>query len=304
MAATVAVPSFVSTTTTTSESVWLPTLGCATRALPWIELDLKTRLDLISRQWLLQRRHIPDRSCQRRVVIHKPLTIPDPAPKRSKRLPAPCDAEPSEYNDTAGFILTEKHAQRRLPHLSEAEGYPVPPSASSQRRPQREDALFSPLIPNFYCDLYSEDGFVQHAKKKKGKGAAAPPPPPPAPEKKDDGGAGDGGNGAGDPSDNAGDAGGDGAGKGDGDDKKDDKKDDKGDAGLDDDAGWGAFTSAGKKKKKGKLEETTDLLGGDTKFDAFDDIKLNDTGPSLDLNFGSSATDAKANPFSRKRIVF
>ncbi|KAI0910785.1 hypothetical protein F4823DRAFT_347708 [Ustulina deusta] len=297
-AAAAAVTAFVSIIATKSESGWLPTLPSPTQTPQWIELDLKTRLTLISRQWLLQRTHGRNHSSQLCcVVVHKPLTIPNPAPKRSRRLPLPCDTESSVLGDIVGSALADERAHRRVPSPSKAEGYPLPPSDSPQRRDRREDSLFGPSIPESYCDFSSEDGFVQHAKKSKRK-PTQPLNSNPPPGKKDDSGAGDGGaGGGGEQNGGAGETGGDGAGKGDGDDKKDNNKDEKGGPSPDGDA-WGTFATVGKKKKKDKAEETTDLLGTEPKFDAFDEIKLNDTRPSLDLDFGSSAINTKANAAS------
>ncbi|KAI1311391.1 hypothetical protein F5Y03DRAFT_305670 [Xylaria venustula] len=302
MAATAAVAGFVSIAAAKSESGWLSVLPSTTQTPQWIELDLDTQLALISRQWLLQRTHWSTRSSHvDHVVAHKPLTVPDPTPKRSRRLPLPRDTESCVFGDIVGFDFGDERARQRLPDRSGTEESPLPPSDPPQRQNRQENSLFSPLIPESYCDLSSEDGFVQHGKKKKI--TKNQPVNLNQPEKKNDGAGdgGDGGAGGGDEQNgDAGAPGGDGAGKGDGGDKKDgdqDGKDGKGDPNPDEDA-WGAFTTSTKKKKKGaKTEETTDLLGTETKFDTFDEIKL-DTGPSLDLDFGSTSTDTKANSSS------
>jgi len=224
----------------------------------------------------------------------KPLVMPDAGPKRSRRLPPiPNEESPPVSENLTDHNRADVPAQRRNLQLSNTEGTPPAPPDSSQQRGRRSDSLFDPFIPELHCDLSSEDGFIQCAKKKKSK---ATPINLGGPAKKDEGGAGDGGDKPGGNDDNqngdAGQTGGDGAGNGDG----DDKKDGAGDANPDDN--WGTFATVGGKKKKGKQgEDSVDASGSASKFDAFDDIKL-DASPSLNINFGSSTADTKTNSVS------
>ncbi|KAI1181872.1 hypothetical protein F5B17DRAFT_450799 [Nemania serpens] len=320
--AAAAVAHFVSVAGTNTESAQPQTSPSTTQALLWTELDLSTRLAFISRQWLVQKTtHESNRVNQlRQAVIYKPLTIPDPTPKRSRRLPSFRDEKLLIFGDIVDLTQADERPQQRASNPFEVEGCPAIPPNPPRQQGRQKDSLFSPFLPESHCDLSSEHGFIQHGKKKK-KGNQQPLNSH-APEKKDDGGGTSGGaDGGADGSSNqngdAGDTGGGAPGKGDGDDKKNDKKDDKKEDkkdetkddkddkkdGADDpspDDAWGAFATTSKKKKKGKGQagESTDLLGTETKFDAFDDIKLNDTGPSLDLDFGSSAPDTKTSSFS------
>jgi hypothetical protein len=139
-------------------------------------------------------------------------------------------------------------------------------------------------------DFQSQDGFRQAAKK--GKKAAKATSKSKWDEnedengsKKDEGEGGDGG-------DKGGDAGAGGGGDGD---KKDDTNGngDGADGAPEDD--WDNFMPAkGKKKgKKGKAEDPAPAPAVVEKFDAFHEIKLDDTGPMLDLSFDTGNTSTK-----------
>jgi len=131
-------------------------------------------------------------------------------------------------------------------------------------------------------DFQSNDGFKQTAGKKAKKAAKAAQKWKGDDEdedgnKKEDGEGGDGGDKGGDTG-----AGGDG-------DKKDEGNGDgdkTGDANLDE---WDSFVPAkvkkGKKGKAGKMEDPPAATPAAEKFDAFHEIKLDDTGPMLDLSF-------------------
>ena len=138
-------------------------------------------------------------------------------------------------------------------------------------------------------DFNSEFGFKEAKGKKKG-GAKAKSNTwaDDAEEKKDGEDGGDEGN-----KDSAGGDTGSGAGAGDG---SGDKKDDEngGDAAADDD--WGFATTTKKKKgKKGKVDDVTSAAEpAVSKFDAFTEIKLDDTGPMLDLSFDTGPSETKS----------
>lgn len=131
-------------------------------------------------------------------------------------------------------------------------------------------------------DFQSEFGFSKAAGKKAKKAAKAASKwndDEDETPKKDEGDGGDGGD------KDSGDVG---AG-GDGDKKDDASKDGGGDAPAED--AWDSFMPAkGKKKagKKGKVEEVAPPAA--EKFDAFHEIKLDDTGPMLDLSFDTGTT--------------
>lgn len=142
-------------------------------------------------------------------------------------------------------------------------------------------------------DLQSENGFRQAAKKKKAAKAAAKSKWADDDEdngsKKEDGEGGDGGEkGTGDTGAGAGDNGG-------GDDDKKDELNGNGDGAEEtkpeDD--WDSFMPA-KGKKKGKKNKVEDPPPVEEKFDAFHEIKLDDTAPMLDLNFDSGPAGNKS----------
>lgn len=194
---------------------------------------------------------------------------------------------PSEDEATTG--LHESHTDalaRRQPHDSiEARG--TPPSAAEKKE---DHALFRDPNMTPSVDFGNEDGFHQVAKKKKGKAGQA--------QKSSWDGDNEEKKGEGEEEgekENEGDKGGDPpADAGDGD--KKDEGDGNGDGAGDEDP-WSAFAPAKKKKgKKGKVEEVTEPTPAakdekEEKFDAFHEIKLDDTTPMLDLNFG---TDTKS----------
>lgn len=177
---------------------------------------------------------------------------------------------------------------------------PITPSSSNYK--QEDHSIFRDPVMATPIDFNSEDGFKQAAKKKK---AAAKPAKSKWGDdedegsKKDDGEGSNGGDKAGDAGGDAGDA----AGAGDGDDKKDedkkdeDKKEDEKPEEAEDDA-WSSFV-APKSKKKGKKNNKVEDPPAEPapaakeekeeKFDAFHEIKLDDTVPSLDLDFGAGA---------------
>ncbi|KAI1433721.1 hypothetical protein GGR50DRAFT_468922 [Xylaria sp. CBS 124048] len=271
------------------------TLPFTTHTPQWTELDVNERLTIISRLWLLQRTLELNQVAQhRRATTRRPLAIPNPTPKRS-RLSSPLrDRKLLATGNVNGPTRSGECAQRRLPSLPNGEPCSLPPSDSPQPRDRSEDALFRTSIPEACCDLSSADGIIQHAgKKKKNKNQSSNYN---APDKKDAGGAGDGGSGnGGNQNGDTGNAEGGSAGSGNGDDKK------NGSSGLNpDDDGLGTFAAVGKKKKKGANEagKTLDLLGSDPKLDTFDEIKLDDTGPSPGLKSGGGKATISLNPFS------
>jgi hypothetical protein len=143
-------------------------------------------------------------------------------------------------------------------------------------------------------DLQSQDGFQQAAGKKAKKAAKAAAKAKWGDEDDEDGSKkdeGEGSNNGGDKDGNIGSgAGGDG-------DKKDDASgngDGAGDANPDDE--WDSFVPAKSKKKgkKNKVEEPAPTLPAVEKFDAFHEIKLDDTGPMLDLSFDTGTTGTKS----------
>ena len=157
--------------------------------------------------------------------------------------------------------------------------------------PIEEPPIFRDPIMTTSIDFLSEDGFIRTANKKAKKAAKA------AQQAKwgnDDDGE-DPPNGEGNGEDKGGDGGDFGAG-GDGD-KKDDADGDKSREANPDDE-WESFMPAKSKKKgkKGKAEEPAPAAPGAEKFDAFHEISLGDTGPSLDLSF-DTGTDTKTTGF-------
>lgn len=140
-------------------------------------------------------------------------------------------------------------------------------------------------------DFGSEDGF-QQAAGKKAKKAAKNAAKWKGDDDEEEGSKKDDGEGS-----NGGDKGGDtgAGGTGDGDDKKDDANGDA--AGNDDE--WDSFMPA-KSKKKGKkgakAEEhaPASVAPAIEKFDAFHEIKLDDTSPMLDLSFDTGTTGTKS----------
>jgi hypothetical protein len=142
-------------------------------------------------------------------------------------------------------------------------------------------------------DLQSQDGFQQAAGKKSKKAAKAAAKAKWGDEDDGDGNKKDDGEG----SNNGGDKdGGTGSGAG-GDGDKDDGSgngDGAGNANPDDE--WDSFVPAKSKKKgkKNKVEEPAPTLPAVEKFDAFHEIKLDDTGPMLDLSFDTGTTGTKS----------
>jgi hypothetical protein len=130
-------------------------------------------------------------------------------------------------------------------------------------------------------DFQSQDGFVQAKGKKKKNNAAqnnwGDNDGEDASKKEE--GEGNGG----------GDKGGDTGAGGDGDKKDEANGDGAGDANGEDE--WASFMPA-KGKKKGKKGKTEEPAAAD-KFDAFQEIKLDDTGPMLDLSFDTGTTESK-----------
>ncbi|KAI0842289.1 hypothetical protein F5Y06DRAFT_172648 [Hypoxylon sp. FL0890] len=287
-----------------------------TETSQWDELDLQTRLELIARAWTLKAQTLSaqDRKSDHNVGYHdisKPLVLPDPTPKRSRRLSRPRDGDSLPPDAPIDPTRTDGAARQRDPSHSASDCPPPPPDNSHRCRGKRRDSLINDPTTESYLDFLSEEGFIQHAKKKKKGGAPAPSAFDWSDAIKNEGGGGDGGDNGdgkqnGDAGKSGGDAGGDGNGNGDDKDKdkdkdkeKDkneekekDKKEDAAEAKTDD--AWPTFEPAGgKKKKKGKgqVEEKVDSLESSTKPDAFHEIKLDDTGPSLDINFGSSTSE-------------
>ncbi|KAI2602366.1 hypothetical protein GGR54DRAFT_526260 [Hypoxylon sp. NC1633] len=300
---------------------WPDARPSVTTATPrWDELDLDTQLRLIARTWiltaptLLSARHDLDHH-----IICKPLVLPDPTPKRS-RLPAkPCDDDLLPDFPTDPAEAGQSARQRNL--SCSVLGCPSPAvDDSRRRREQRRDPLINDPTPGLYLDLTSDEGVIQHAKKKGAKKSQPQAFNWGAELNKDAGGGADGGAGGdqnGDAGKTGGDAGGDGNGdgKGNGDDKDKDKdkkdkdkekekekekdeeknmKEEVGAAKVDET--WGSFEPVGKKKKKGKnlVEEKTEPMDTPIKSDTFHEIKLDDTKPSLDLDFGGSTPDSKS----------
>jgi hypothetical protein len=233
-------------------------------------------------------------------TIFKPLIIPDATPKRSRRLLAQCDI-PESSDETVDPARTGEDArQQPLPRDSAA---PVPTNPEARRERRRDVILNDPSMDSL-IDFSSEEGFYQFAKKKKKATQAFNWDEP---EKKDeppaDGGDGNGGDPNGGDSGNAGgDGAGAGGGDGDGNGDDKDKKDEGGDANPDDE--WGSFATVGKKKKKGKkgaaVEEPTENAVPEVpevKFDSFQEIKLDDPAPALEVNFGGDSAENKGSSF-------
>jgi hypothetical protein len=136
-------------------------------------------------------------------------------------------------------------------------------------------------------DFQSEDGFITTAKKGK-KNAKAPAKAKWADDEDEDGSKK-----ADEEGSNGGDKGNDTGAGGEGGDKKDEGGDD-GSKETKPEDDWDSFLPAkGKKKgKKGKAEEAAVDSSATDKFDAFQEIKLDDTGPMLDLSFDTGTTSA------------
>ena len=139
-------------------------------------------------------------------------------------------------------------------------------------------------------DFQSQDGFQQAAGKKAKKAAKAAAKAKWGDDDDEDGSKKDEGEGEGS---NGGDNGGDTGAGGDGDKKDEANGDGAGDANPDDE--WDSFMPAKSKKKgkKGKTEEPAPAPPTTEKFDAFHEIKLDDTSPMLDLSFDTGTTGSK-----------
>jgi hypothetical protein len=167
---------------------------------------------------------------------------------------------------------TEALARRHTPNSIE-----TLTAASIKKNPDPslfQDPTMSPPI-----DFQSDDGFKQAGGKKAKKAAKAAAKAKWGDDEDEDGNKkeDDEGSNGGDKDGNTG-AGGDG-------DKKDEGNgngDGAGDANPDDE--WDSFVPA-KSKKKGKKGKAEDPPAATEKFDAFHEIKLDDTGPMLDLSF-------------------
>lgn len=181
--------------------------------------------------------------------------------------------------------LARKHSHDSL------EARITPPSTLQERDSQDlfRDPTMAPSV-----DFQSQEGFTQVAKKK-AKAAAKAAAKNKWEDDDEDGSKKDEGEG----SNNGGDKDGDtGTGAGGDDEKKDDANGDgAGDANPDDE--WSSFTPAKSKKKgkKGKVEDAAPALQAVEKFDAFHEIKLDDTGPMLDLSFDTGTTGTKSSGF-------
>jgi len=182
---------------------------------------------------------------------------------------SPSDDEPFPPYDTNTDALARKKA------YDSSESSITPPSSVKKGEDQ---SLFRDPTMATSVDFQSQDGFKMAAKKKKGK-AAKSAWDDDEDEKKKEEGEGEGGEGG----DKSGDIG---AG-GDGDKKDEANGDGAGDNPPEDD--WDSFLPAkakkGKKGKKAAAEEVAPAVPATEKFDAFHEIKLDDTGPMLDLSF-------------------
>lgn len=193
------------------------------------------------------------------------------------------------HDYTATNTLVRRHADDPIETLVTPQ-----PSIKSQDEP----SLFCDPTMGPSVDFQSQDGFQQAAGKKAAKKAAKAAAKSKWEDnddedgnKKDEEEGGDGG-------DKGGDAGAGGGGDGDGDGDKKDGQDgngaDAGDGNPDDE--WGTFitTKPKKKGKKGKEEPAVPASDAtSSKFDAFHEIKLDDTGPMLDLSFDTPSTSTK-----------
>ena len=182
---------------------------------------------------------------------------------------------------------TEALARKHTHDSSEARI--TPPSTVQERDDQ---SLFRDPTMAAAVDLQSQDGFTQAAGKKAKKAAKAAAKSKWGDEEDEDGSKKDDGEGS-----NGGDKDGDtGAGaRGDGDKKDDGSGNGDGEAKQDDE--WDSFVTP-KSKKKGKkgnkAEEAAPTLPVVEKFDAFHEIKLDDTGPMLDLSFDTGTIGTKS----------
>lgn len=133
-------------------------------------------------------------------------------------------------------------------------------------------------------DFQSDDGFKQAGGKKAKKAAKAAAKAKWGDDEDEDGSKKDDGEGS-----NGGDKGADDTGAGGDGDKKDEGNGD-GDGAGDANGGdeWDSFMPA-KAKKKGKKGKADDPPPAAEKFDAFHEIKLDDSGPMLDLSFDTGA---------------
>ncbi len=178
--------------------------------------------------------------------------------------------EPVSYNPD-----TDALARKKANNSSEARITPPSSVEKGDNHSLFRDPTMSPEV-----DFQSGDGFTQAAGKKAKKAAKAQAKSKwdedeDDANKKEEGEGGDGGDKAGDTG-----AGGDG-------DKKDDTNGTGDGAGDNPEDEWNSFMPAkkGKKNKKGKVEEAAPAIPAAEKFDAFHEIKLDDTGPMLDLSF-------------------
>lgn len=184
---------------------------------------------------------------------------------------------PSPSDDPLPLYDTYTDALARNKAHDSSESRITPPSSVEKGE---DHSLFRDPTMATSVDFQSQDGFKMAAKKKKGKAAKSAWDDDEDEKKKEEGeGGGEGGEG-GDKSGDIG-AGGDG-------DKKDEANGD-GAGGNPPEDDWDAFLPAkGKKGKKGKkaaAEEVAPAVPAAEKFDAFHEIKLDDTGPMLDLSF-------------------
>lgn len=184
----------------------------------------------------------------------------------------PQSEEPVSYNPN-----TDALARKKAHDSTEAR---ITPPSSVEKGDDHSIFRDPTMAPE--VDFQSGDGFTQAAGKKAKKAAKAQAKSKWGDEeddgnKKEDGEGGDGGDKAGDTG-----AGGDG-------DKKGDTNDNGDGAGDNPEDEWDSFMPAkgGKKKKgkKGQVEEAAPAIPPVEKFDAFHEIKLDDTGPMLDLSF-------------------
>lgn len=190
---------------------------------------------------------------------------------------------PESYSDVSDLHQTDAPARRHTPHQTQ-----IHVSSSTRSKRAEDDSLFRDPFMAGPIDFESEFGFKQAGKKNKKAAAKKANAWEDEDEKKDDAEGDDQGN-----KDSGGDAGA-GAGDGSGDKKDEEKKDDEngGDPAADDD--WGFAPAKKKKGKKGKTEDTPAPEPAASKFDAFTEIKLDDTGPMLDLSFDTGGTDTKS----------
>ncbi|KAH8676759.1 hypothetical protein BGZ60DRAFT_265403 [Tricladium varicosporioides] len=254
----------------------------------WDEEDTRIRLKAIAQAWIASRTLraqnayiakldiLPELAPTWLCRFDKPLRISVPEPERSPNssLPSELDDEVTHLHDPAALARRESPTSNDLPRTS-----------SNERRRSSDSSLFHDPTMTPPIDFQSDDGFIQFAKKKKKNQASSGWDDTPE-EKKEEGGDSNGGDkGAGD---TGGAGGGDAAGgAGDGDDKKDEGKGND-EPPADD---WDTFAPA-KSKKKGKkgksaVEEppAAPEPPPEEKFDAFHEIKLDDTAPMLDLSF-------------------